>query len=483
MAKKILVIEYYNGGIGDSEKEGLKGAFYFAKNLNIFSEPTNISLLPETAKESSTTVVDLVKWIVPGTPHDTNTYALGDTGKLYQRTSAGSWSVIRTVSNCVGQGLELHNDYLYYTQNTQIGRYGLLSGSPSFTDNWQTGLNNTSTHKFAPIKAFLNGFAVGHGNKLAWWDGSVWTLAKLTLPAGFNIRSLEVIDEYLAIGTWVGTSITASESGYVFFWDGTSTTFNFFVQIPEGGVNALLNSRNRLLTIAGSNGFIYLNTNPFQKVHKFPKLEYSKNVEVYPGGVTNWKGLANLGVAGSTDSTSIEQGVYEWGAKSDKYNEALNFGYTISTGTTQSTTMQIGAVKGIGSLMLVGWRDGSTYGVDKVVQTADAFATGVYESLIFDDKRPYQDKLAITLKATHKALVSGESVQLGYKVNRAAAYTTGTANSTVGSTETRLPLPASGARFKEFQFEAIPATSAATSPTITSLALEYDDLTEELGGF
>jgi|SRR3972149_3862607 len=479
MSKKILNIEYFNGGLADSEREGIRGAFFFAKNLNIFSEPTNLTLMPEAVKESSTTVVDLVKWIVPGTPHDTNTYAIGDTGKFYKRTSAGSWSVLQTTSNCVGQGMELQNDYVYYTQNTQIGRYGPLSGTPAFTDAWQTGLNDTSTSKFAPIKAFLNGFAVGHGNKLSWWDGSVWTLAKLTLPAGFNIRSLEVIDEYLAIGTWVGTSITASESGYVFFWDGTSTTFNFFTHIPEGGVNALLNSRNRLLTVAGSNGYIYLNTNPFQKVHKFPKLEYSKNVEVYPGAVSNWKGIASLGLAGSTDSTSVEQGVYEWGAKSDKYNETLNLGYTISTGTTQSITVQIGAVKGIGSIMLIGWRDNTTYGVDKVIQTADVYATGTYESLIFDDKRPHQDKLAITLKATHKALVSGQSIQLGYKVNRTSSYTTDTANSTVDTTETRLPIPASVARFRDFQMEVILASTAATGPTVTSVALEYDDLTEE----
>jgi len=479
MAKKVLVQKYFNGGISDSSREGLRGAFFFAKNLNIFSEPTELTLMPASAKESGAIVVDLVKWIVSGTPYDTNTYAIGDTGKFYKRTSAGSWSVLQTTSNCVGQGMEMFNDYIYYTQNTQIGRYGLLSGTPTFTDAWQTGLNDTSGSKFAPIKAFANGLAVGHGNKLGWWDGTVWTLAKLTLPPGFNIRSLEVIDEYLAIGTWVGTSITASENGYVFFWDGTTAGYDFFVQIPEGGVNALLNSRNRLLTIAGSNGIVYLNYRPFQKVHKIPKLEYSKNLEVYPGAVTNWKGLANLGVAGSTDSTSIEQGVYEWGAKSDRYTETLNFGYTISTGTTQSTTLQIGAVKGIGSFMLVGWRDNTTYGVDKIIQTASPFAAGRFESMIFDDNRPYQDKLAITLKATHTALVSGHSVQLGYKTNRASSYTTATANSTVGDTETRLPIATSSARFKEFQFEVIPATSAATGPTITSLALEYDDLKDE----
>ena len=480
MAKKIYTIKFFHGGIADSEKEGLRGSFFFSQKLDIFSEPTNITLLPKTAKSSSSTVVDLVKWIVVGTPNDTNIYYYGDAGHIYSSTNAGgSWSDLRTVSNSNGQGMDLYNDYIYYTQNTQIGWYGPLSSSPSFTDNWQGSLNDTSTSKFAPVKAFKEGFAVGNGNDLGWYDGVTWDQDKIVLPPGFNIRSLDVVDEFLAVGAWRGTSITDSEQGLVFFWDGSATTFNFFVEIPEGGVNALLNSRNRLLSMVGSNGIIYLNYNPFQKAHRIPKLEYSKYVEVYPGAVTNWKGIAHIGTSGNTDSTSIIQGVYQWGAKSDKYNEALNFAYVISTGTSTGTGMKIGAVKGIGNQMFIGWKDGSDYGVDRVIQTADPFANGTYEGLFFDDKRPAQDKLAVTLKALHKALASGESVQLGYKINRASSYTTGTANSTVGDTETRLPVPSSDARFKEIMFEVILATTGSTSPTVTAIVLEYDDMSEE----
>ena len=479
MAKNILTQKYFNGCIADSEKEGQRGAFFFSQNLDIFSEATSITLLPKTAKDSGTTVVDLVKWIVSGTPHDTKTYFYGDGGRIYQRTSAGVWSVLGTVASSDGQGLEVHDDYLYYTQRSQIGRYGALSGTPTFTDNWQTGLNSTTNTKFAPIKAFKEGFAVGNGNDLGWWDGAVWTQNKIILPPGFEIRSLDVVDEFLVICAWRGTSITDSEQGLVFFWDGTATTFNFFVEIPEGGVNAALNSRNRLLSIVGSGGIIYQNYSPFQKVHRIPKLEFSKYLEVYPGAVTNWKGIAHIGVSGNTDSSNIIQGVYQYGAKSDKYNEGLVFAYVISSGTTTGTTLSIGAVEGVGNQLYIGWKDGSTYGVDRVLQTADPYASGTFEALIFDDNRTSQDKLAVTVKASHKALVSGESIQLGYKTNRASSYTTGTANSTVGSTETRLSIPPADGRFKEFQTEVILATTVATSPTVTSLVLEFDDLKEE----
>ncbi len=332
MAKKILTVKYFNGGIGDSDKEGIRGSFYLSTNLDIFTEPTNITLNPATAKNSGTTVVDLVKWIIAGAPYDTNIYFFGSAGNFYSRSSAGSWSKLRTVSACGGQGMEIYDDYIYYTQDTQIGRYGPLSGSPSFTDNWQTGLNDTSAFDFAPIKAFQGGFAVGNGNDLGWYDGAVWDQDKLVFPPGYKVRTLDTVDEFLVIGCYRGSSIQDADSGIAFFWDGTASTYNFWVEIPEGGIQALLNSRNRLLSFVGADGILYLNYTPFQKVHKVPYLPISKYVDIYPGAVTNWKGLSLIGVSGNTDSATLVQGVYQWGAKSDKYNETLNLAYIPSHG-------------------------------------------------------------------------------------------------------------------------------------------------------
>jgi len=477
--KKLLIQKYFNGGISESEKEGARGSFYFSNNLDIYSDSSKLSLNSLTTKNSGTTVVDLVKWIKAGTPYSTNTYFYGNAGHVYVRASNGTWTDLQTTSNSYGQGFEIYNDYLYYTQNTQIGRYGTLSGTPAFDDDWQTGLNDTSTTKFAPIKAFQAGFAVGHGNYLGWWDGSVWDTDRIVLPPGFNIRTLDVLDEYLVIGAWRGTAITDTEDGYLVFWDGTSTYANFFIRVPDGAVSAMINSRNRLLSTYGSSGNLYLGYNPFQKVAQIPKLTNTKYIDVYPGAITNWKGLTLIGVAGATDSASIYQGIYQYGTKNDKYGEALNFGYTISSGNTSATNISIGSVQGFGDELYIGWKDNTTYGVDRIIQTASPFATGTWESLIFDDGSVGRDKLALVIKVNHLPLVSGESIQLGYKTNRASSYTTDTANSTVGSTETRLPIKASAARFREFQFEVVLATSGSTSPTVTEVSLLYDNLLEE----
>ena len=477
--KQLLGIRYFNGGIAESIKQGSSlGSFYFAKRLNIFGDPSELTINPALSKVSGATVVDLVKWIVSGTPHDAKIYYYGDTGHIYQSSNTGtSWTDLRTVANSGGQGMEVHGDYIYYTQDSQIGRYGLLSGAPTFADNWRTGLDDTSTTDFAPIKAFKEGFAVGHGNKVGWWDGSVWTNAKLTLPSGFNVRSIDVIDEFLAIGTWRGTSITASEDNYVFFWDGTATTFNFLVQ-TDGPINALLNNKNRLMSIQGSEAAIYLNYAPFSHVHTIPFIDPDEYAEIFPGAVSSWRGKALIGIAGNTDATNLIQGVYQYGSRNDKYMEALTCGFTISTGTETGATLKIGAVKGIGNQMYTGWRDGASYGVDRTTTSSAPYATGIYEGILIDDKRPGKNKLAETIKATHNALRADETIQLGYKTNRETSYNTGTANATDDTTTTRLPVQASKARFLEHQFEVI-LGGVATSPKVTSLSFLYDDLKEE----
>ncbi len=478
MAEKILFQKYFNGGISDSEKEGLQGAFYFARKLDIFSDPSKIKILPKTAKISSTTVVDLPKWIVSAAPYSTDSYAYGDTGHIYKITDGDTVSDERTVANSGGQGMDLYDDYIYYMQDTQLGRLGPISGSEAFTDNFSTGLTDTSVLNLAPVKAFNGYLYAGHGNNLLETDGTTTTKLKLVLPPGLNIRALEIIDEFLVIATQRGTDITKNEESFVFFWDGVSPNYNFFVKVEEGACNAILNSKNRLMSVLGSRGSIFMNYSPFQRLQDIPFIGDGKYVEVLPGAMTVWQGIALIGVGGATDSTTMYHGVYQWGTRNQRYPEVLNYGWEISTGTSQGTGMKIGALKGLGNKLLIGWKDGSNYGIDKVTTSAAPFAQGVLEALIFDDRRAGEDKMAKIIKATHLKLATDESIQLGYKTNRAAAYTTGDTNAVDDTQQTRLPVKISESRFKEHQIEVI-LNAVATSPTVTSLALQYDDLSNE----
>src|SRR3990167_8593071 len=111
------------------------------------------------------------------------------------------------------------------------------------------------------------------------------------------------------------------------------------------------------------------------------------------------------------------------------------------------------------------------FGLDKITLGDNAVASGLYESLIFDAGNAKKDKLSIQLKATFVALASGESVQLGYQINRSGSFTLGTAESTVGVTEVELDIYS---RFKELELKFIIASSSATYPKLTSLILTWD---------
>lgn len=478
-------IDFY-GGISHAKKIGQEGSFRFGTHLDTTSDPNEIKLNLAGRKVSSTEVTGLVKWIVDGTPHDTNRYAVDDAGAIYKIDFSDTFTKLKTVSNCSGQGLEVHSDYLYYTQDTQIGRYGPLSGTPTFTDNWQTGLNDTSASGFAPIIAFKEGFAVGHGSNVAWWDGAVWDANALTLPAELNVRSFTLSDQYIVIGAWRGNAVTDSEDGYIFLWDSLSDTFNDF-NPTEGGLNAMFYYRNLMLSIQGNQGYIYTDAKPFNKIHQIKDVDVQEFVETYPGAITSWKGLVYFAVSNS-DSTTVKRGVYSYGSKDAIFPESLNYAFSISTGNNGST-VQIGAVKGIGSDLYIAWKDDSTYGVDKIDETSDYVSSGAYESLIVDDQRPSKPKKGREIKVTHLPLAEGESITIKHKKERDSTWRTGTANAVDDTTETVFNLEGAlgnntdynpdGSRFRELEAQVTLAGDGSSTPTVTEINIEYDDLKKE----
>lgn len=411
-------INNWTGGISTGSKKGIDGSFYFGQGMDFRTDPDLLQTNYTMVKDSSTNVTDLIKWFAQ---YNTTIYAYGDTGKIY--SNASSWTSLRTVSGSTGQGLAVFRessvDGLYYAQSTQLGRYADLSGTPSFTDNYKALNADVLWH---PMKTFLNFLCVGNGNTLATLDSAgVWEPEAITLPFGWKIKSLEVKGDLLFIGGWKGTAITDYEQGALFSWDGTSLTWNSVEYINESGINSMFNQSDALFISAGTRGNIYQYTGgKFFKIKKIPFIGTGKVAEVYPGAMTGYNGIVHIGAAGSTTSTTLNQGIYTWGQAEKNYPMVLNFDYPISTGTIQGTALSIGAVFGASPTKLyVGWKDGATYGID-LISTTTKQTTLIYESLIYDAKTPYTPKL---FKEVRLLLPSGTAV-VKYKADRAANYTT-----------------------------------------------------------
>ena len=122
-------------GIADYDKEALPNSVSFLRRIDYRSDPRKWVLLPGATKESGSTILDLPKW---GERVSDTTYVYGEDGYIYSRTLAGAVASLRQVSGSSGNGLCYfgEDDFLYYTTDTTIGRYGRMSSSPAFVDDF-----------------------------------------------------------------------------------------------------------------------------------------------------------------------------------------------------------------------------------------------------------------------------------------------------------------------------------------------------------
>ena len=331
---------------------------------------------------------------------------------------------------------------------------------------------------FHMMDEFLNFLVILNNRYIAKWDLSSYNPNLITLAPGFEARCMAKFNEFLVIGAFKGPSIQNAEEARLYFWDGIETTFNYFTDCRIGAPNCLVNSEGSLIGVYGNDGSMYLGTEPFEEiVNKIPKLTRGNYVYSAPGAITTFEGNALIGIGlGTDDGTNLEQGVYEYGSQQEQLPHAFNFPFTVSTATTKSATLKIGMVKSVGSDLYIGWRDNTTYGVDKVALGDDANACASWESLIFDNGDPNKQFLPMNLIITFEALSAGQSVTPKYKLNRAATFTDGTAASTVGDTRVEWPIYT---RCKEMEFGFDLASTSNTFIKVTGITLVYDNLSKE----
>jgi hypothetical protein len=289
---------------------------------------------------------------------------------------------------------------------------------------------------------------------------------------------LDYWGKYLAIGCWYYDAITDVEMGRFFLWDGTSDTYNDTFSVPEGGINSILGSGNTLYAIAGYQGDLmaYQGGQEMTKLKRIPKMTRSKYIEVYPSGMTMYQTYLQI-ATGISDSTVLERGVYSWGTSNSLlYNKSLGYDYPISTGNRTAANIKIGLISVSGQTLFIGWQDGSAYGIDEVSQSNSPYATATYETLISDFGSIGGEVAPLTAKVSFLPLVSGESVTVKSKIDRASSWTTLGTEDTADANELRVPIEALG---RELQIGVDLATTVSTAPTVIGISLETERLQGE----
>ena len=341
----------------------------------------------------------------------------------------------------------------------------------SYRTYYQFLVADTQWH---PIFQFLNFMVMGNGRYLAKYEAPLYEPNQLTFSAGWRVRCFGLWQEYLAIGCMRGTNIYDYDQGRVYFWDGYSPTFNFYVDVPEGGINALLGTRGQLYLWAGWHAdlLVYEGGSSAKKLKEIPLLDPSNYAEVYPQSVAMWQANPRFGVAGNSNSNDITKAVYTWGSKNYNYPDTLTCDHPISTGNYGST-VKIGMIYPFSKELLVSWKDNISYGVDYINVSNAPYPTAYIEMMVDDLDVPYKEKNATQLVATFDPLLTGESINVKYMNEETDTnWNTNADTPAVGAITVRKIV--SNGRYYHMKVGVDITTSVSTAPTLKSLVLESD---------
>jgi hypothetical protein len=486
MAEKPLIIQAPSQGIAQSPHVG----FGDVRNIDLYSTPGVAKLNFILAKKSASTVDARIKWMVKNPASPANIYAVDSNGSVYNSSDSGAtWAELSDRGGS-GQGLIIWKDYLFVCEDTTIDVYGPLSGSPSWSDNWQTIDSDTAWHPLFVSKndgniyggagRYVFSIAENSGQNFAPGTGATFTFTQqaLDLPEDHKVKCLEELGNNLMIGTWQGTNIYDSKVADIFPWDRSSSSFNKPVSFNNNGINAMLNINNSLFVLAGIDGGIY-RTDGYNvyKIGQIPNytcdIVGGNYIEPYPGSLINHKERPYFGVSGNAAIGGC--GIYSLLETSG--GNILTMEHTISTGNSGATNIcEVSALLGVTrENILAGWRDNTTYGIDSGGTTNYTTTYGAYfESPLyrvgtFIDKRQFR-KIQIQLT---KELLANEGIKLEFRINLTDAFTTiGTYTTTefgAGVTSYAIDPPIPACEFLQFK---VSLTGTTTTPSFKNLIVE-----------
>lgn len=419
-----------------------------------------------------------------------------------------------TQSSTTSLGAQTYHFHLTSTvADGTVSSSGLNDLSTADLELWADRLVN-SPNGMHPMVSFQQFECIGNERYLSAWeplgdptpDNAEWQRHRLVFPTGYQVCGLENFNEYIAIACErISTNVNTFQDGIIFFWDGLSSTYNYFIKIPEGSPYAIRQHKNVLYYYAGGSWYAISSPDSVPvKVRTMPgsQNEYTSTTSqavVYPYASTIRKGILLMGYPSTTTNTTTQFGVYSWGSVDKNNPESFGYNYILSTGDqtyTPSNNLTIGMVQNFGDLLHVSWQDNGVYGVDVVNNASLPASHTVWESMIFDNNYVGKQKEAAFMEATWLPLPSGVTVVLKYQVNRGSwIYSNGATTATPigGFTNSNTWLDGDGyarfdigengipARFNEIQLgiDVYCDGTVTSTPIVTSVSMIFDDMNSE----
>jgi hypothetical protein len=248
--KRILSIgtKEFLTGIAPSLQYPGGGIFASARGFNVFVNPSeqsnDLGLLQTSAGPtdiSGSVVVDTPQAVVARSGH---IYFLGSSGHFYDLNRAGSGSSSPAANQITDRrsgtpitspsnGLITFKpnggtEYLYYWQQTQIGRWDLSGTYPTgWADNHFTGLQTTTYH---PVHPFVGDIYYGNKDRIGKIYDNAGTAANntnvLDFASDYTITALEDDGTYLIIAFTKNNTAGFKSETRIVFWDTFSPSWS-----------------------------------------------------------------------------------------------------------------------------------------------------------------------------------------------------------------------------------------------------------------
>lgn len=298
-------------------------------------------------------------------------------------------------------------------------------------------LVNTDLH---PMAQFLQYVCIANERYLSVWEpladvpsNAEWQRHRLDFGPGYRSIGLAVTDEFLVISCERrSTSATRDfQEGRLYFWDGLSETYSFFIEVQEGSPEGLYTYQNMVYMIINGALYVWPGGKQLIKLRTLLNTDsefstISDITRVYPNIMGVRRNILVFGYPSVTASLDMEHGVFSYGSVDKNFPASFGYNYVISTKTRLydgTNQLRIGCVRSFGDSLYISYRDdseptGFKYGLDLVDNNSLPASEGSWEARIFDGQAVFKQKAANEMKLTCKALPAGVRLKMKYKIDR-----------------------------------------------------------------
>jgi len=501
---------------------------------------TNSYILPNTVVETSTNLCSFIPDLTPvysiavyfpvkGTGDVTLTFhdSLNNTLATSTITNANlvvGWNnfifstpvVVIPNANFTGANASYHF-HLTSSVSSDTTTIATISASDMTGTNFVLFINRliTTNNTWHPALIFSNKLYIGNGGFVASYDflndssppnpsggTSGFQRHILALDIGYEVCGMTVNNQYIVIAA-EKRSTNANKSfqdGYLYFWDGINSNYNFKIEIPMGAPYSLQTLNNITYFVCAGSLFAW---GGGQQVIKVRYLAYQNSdylntndsTIVNPNMMDIRYNLLMIGYPSTTTNINLNYGIYSWGSVELTFPNSFCYSYASSLASivgqnySASNNMQLGMIKNFVDTMYTSWQytdSGSVtrYGLDILNNSSTPAPTFNWQSLIYDGGVRYKHKKAHRLKINFLPLPAGTTLNAYYSIDRGAQITADPVSGTpfaAAVNDTSIVVELNNARFYEIQigFSGTCSSSATSAPTITGVTIEIDPREEE----